>query len=71
MQYVDGIGFVELDESNPFEQPVTQIGALHNENPAAMRVRALWQSLRHEVEQAFIDIRPSFDFMSRPLQDIF
>jgi hypothetical protein len=68
---VDGIGFVELNETNPFEQPVTQIGVSKNENPAAMRVRALWQSLRDDIEQVFSDIKPSFDFMSRPLKDTF
>lgn len=68
---VEGIGFLELDENNPFEQPVIQIGASHKENPAAIRVRALWQSLRDEVERVFTDVSPSFDFMSRPLQDTF
>lgn len=68
---VDGIGFIELDEKNPFVQPITQIGGSHKESPAAMRVRALWQSLREDVERVFADIKPSFDFMSRPLHQTF
>jgi len=41
------------------------------ENAAALRVRALWSSLRNDIESTFTDIEPRFEFMSRPLDEIF
>lgn len=68
---VEGIGLTSKNESNPFEQPVLQIGESKSENAAAMRVRALWQTLRDDVENVFSDKPPSFNFNERTIEQIF
>ncbi|UAA39623.1 Fic family protein [Paraneptunicella aestuarii] len=67
---VDGIGLKAQEENNPFEQPIVNIGERRNENAAAMRVRALWHTLRDDVEQTFSKVQPKFNFADKPIESI-
>jgi Fic family protein len=43
-------------ENNPFERPLAQLNARHNESPYVLRIRAMWSTMREVVLKRFENV---------------
>ncbi len=61
--------FESIKITNPFEIVPIILGEQKKEAASAKRVRILWQQMRQEIIDGFVECVPGFDFYSRPLEE--
>lgn len=69
LEAIIGSAFGNIKIKDPFLVPPVILAPGKKENASARRIRIIWKQMREEVMAGFSNIKPTFDFHSRSLDE--